>query len=500
MQYESTRGGAAPAQSAEVIRRGLAPDGGLYVPTEGVCLRRDEMSAFVGMRYADVARAVLGRFLTDYSDTELSDCVEAAYSGDKFDVPEVAPLHGFDGVASVLELWHGPTSAFKDMALQALPRLVTGALRKTGDRNELVILVATSGDTGKAALEGFRDVPGTRIIVFYPEHGVSEMQKLQMITQEGGNVHAIGVAGGDFDDAQSGVKKIFADAAFNERIGKKGFELSSANSINWGRLVPQIAYYFSGYARLVERGEIEMGDRINIAVPTGNFGNILAAYYARTMGLPVGRLICASNSNNVLSDFFASGAYDKNRPLKKTMSPSMDIIVSSNLERLLFELSGHESEPVRRWMAALARDGVYRVGEEFRDRLSGLFWGGFCDEAETSATIKAAYEEQGYLVDTHTAVALNVYTKYRGATGDDAKTIVASTASPFKFNSSVVHALFGADRAAGKTEFELLEFLSRESGLPVPVGLGTLRGKEIRHRGLCPASGMEARVAEILGA
>jgi len=499
MQYESTRGGAASALSAEVIRRGLAPDGGLYVPAERVSLRRDEIAAFAGRGYDEAACAVLGRFLTDYSAAEISDCVEAAYSRGAFDSAEIAPLHPYDGVASVLELWHGPTSAFKDMALQILPHLVVGALRKTGSDKELVILVATSGDTGKAALEGFRDVAGTRIIVFYPEHGVSEMQRLQMVTQEGGNVHAIGVAGGDFDDAQRGVKAIFSDAEFNERLCGKGFELSSANSINWGRLVPQIAYYFSGYARLVERGELAMGDRVNVVVPTGNFGNILAAYYARTMGLPIGTLVCASNANNVLSDFFASGTYDKNRPLRKTMSPSMDIIVSSNLERLLYELSDRDPEPVRRWMAALASGGAYSVGAELKARMSELFWGGFCSEEETCATIKAAYEEHGYLVDTHTAVALDVYGKYRKATGDGAKTIVASTASPFKFNESVARAIFGERAVAGKTEFELLDFLSEKCGLAVPAGLASLRGKAVRHRGTCPASGMRDRVAGILG-
>jgi threonine synthase len=315
MRYESTRGGAADAQSAEVIARGMAPDGGLYVPAEKVALDRGELAALVDRDYAGIACEVLGRFLTDYSEAELAADVAAAYSPLKFDSPEVAPLRGYDGVASVLELWHGPTSAFKDMALQLLPHLVTGALGKLGERAELVILVATSGDTGKAALEGFRDVAGTRVIVFYPETGVSEMQKLQMITQEGRNVRAIGVERGDFDAAQGGVKSIFGDATFNATLAEKGFKLSSANSINWGRLVPQIAYYFSAYGRLVGKGELALGDRVNIVVPTGNFGNILAAYYARSMGLPVGRLVCASNENNVLADFLASGAYDRNRPL-----------------------------------------------------------------------------------------------------------------------------------------------------------------------------------------
>ncbi len=499
MRYESTRGAAERVGSADAIRRGLAPDGGLYVPSESAWLGRREVGDLVGAGYAQFARTVLGRYLDDYGPGEIAACVDAAYASAAFDSPEIAPLREYDGTAFILELWHGPTSAFKDMALQILPRLVTAALKKTRAARELVILVATSGDTGKAALEGFRDVPGTRVIVFYPEHGVSEMQRLQMVTQEGSNVHVFGVEGGDFDAAQAGVKTIFSDEAFAERLAAGGFELSSANSINWGRLAPQIVYYVSSYAELVRRGEIAVGDGVNVIVPTGNFGNILAAYYARAMGLPLGRLVCASNANRILTDFFGSGEYDRRRALRKTMSPSMDIVVSSNLERLLYELSDHDPAPVRRWMSELSSGGAYRVGEDIRAKADSVFWGASCGEEETLASIAKAWRERRVLVDPHTAVALDAYGKYRAATGDAAKTLIASTASPFKFNASVARAVLGENRMAGKDEFELLELLSSESGMAAPASLRGLRDRKARHAETCRAPAMAERVASALG-
>ena len=500
MRYESTRGRAGSVESAEAVRRGLAPDGGLYLPEAMPAFGPGEVEGFAGRPYAEVAATVLGLYLSDYSRAELDGIAAAAYSPQRFDTPEVAPLRDYDESAWLLELWHGPTAAFKDMALQVLPRLSVAAMRAGGSGRELVILVATSGDTGKAALEGFRDLAGTRVIVFYPEFGVSEMQRLQMATQEGANVHAIGVEGGDFDVAQAGVKAIFSDEAFAARLASRGFELSSANSINWGRLVPQIAYYATSYAELLRRGAISPGERVDVVVPTGNFGNILAAYYARRMGVPLGRLVCASNANRVLTDFFESGEYDRRRPLRKTASPSMDILVSSNLERLLYELAGRDPARLRLWMSSLAAEGAYRVGDEVRKAAADVFWAGSCDEAGTTAAIARAWKERGILVDPHTAVALDVLEQYRRATGDGAKTIVASTASPYKFNAAVAAAVLGAGRAKGGDEFELLGLLEAETGIEAPAALRGLRGKPALHRRSCAPAAMRDTVASILGA
>jgi threonine synthase len=395
-------------------------------------------------------------------------------------------------------LWHGPTCAFKDMALQILPHLLVKAVQKTGETSEIVILVATSGDTGKAALEGFRDVAGTRIVVFYPEDGVSQVQKMQMITQEGGNVHSIAVEG-NFDDTQNGVKEIFANTDLNSVMEACGYKFSSANSINWGRLVPQIVYYFSAYADLLSRGEIEQGEKVNFVVPTGNFGNILAGYYAKEMGLPVNRLICASNDNNVLTDFINKGTYDRNREFKKTLSPSMDILISSNLERLLFEVTGHNAPLINDWMNSLKRDGVYSVDNETRKKIAKYFWAGFTNEVETLKTIECIYKDYNYVIDTHTAVGIDVYDKYVISTADMTKTIIISTASPFKFNESVVRAIFGEDSITGMTEFELLELLSQKCDLPVPEGLKDLDKKEILHKRVCSKTDMKKQVEELLG-
>jgi threonine synthase len=500
MDYLSSRGGCPPVSAAEAIVAGLAPDGGLYVPGRIARLDPDEIPRLCALPYGELATSVLGAFLDGFSREEVAACVASAYTVDKFGAAGPAPLRLLDSRTALLELWHGPTSAFKDIALQILPHLMTVARRKAGKAEDLVILVATSGDTGKAALEGFRDVAGTRVVVFYPEGGVSEVQRLQMLTQEGGNVHVLGVRGADFDAAQSGVKAILADGSLRRGLSAKGLALSSANSINWGRLLPQVCYYFSAYGRLVAGGAVEWGGLANVAVPTGNFGNILAAWYAREMGLPLGRLVCASNSNDVLSLFLHGGAYDRNRALLRTMSPSMDIVVSSNLERLLFELAGHDPGPLRRWMEALGAEGRYAVDARTMDRVRSVFWGGSCSEEETLASIASTWRDHGCLIDTHTAVAVKVLGDYREETGDSAPAIVASTASPFKFNRDVARAVFGEAAVGGKGEFELLDLLSLRCGLEIPKGLKGLRGRPRLHGSTCTPEGMRAAVADLLGA
>ncbi|AEG60867.1 threonine synthase [Desulforamulus ruminis] len=481
MKYESTRGNSPVLSSAEAIKLGIAPDGGLFVPTSPVTFSPEAIDRMSSLSYGQRATFILKEFLTDYTAEELSQCVEAAYGGSKFDSPEVAPIKKLTGDTSILELWHGPTCAFKDMALQILPRFLVKALEKTGEKTHIVILVATSGDTGKAALEGFADVPGTSIVVFFPEQGVSAVQKRQMVTQIGGNVHVVAVRG-NFDDAQSGVKQVFGDCALKARFNDRGFNLSSANSINWGRLVPQIVYYFSAYADLVKEGTIKSGEKINFAVPTGNFGNILAGFYARSMGLPIHRLICAANANNVLTDFINTGTYDRNREFLKTLSPSMDILISSNLERLLYLLTDRKAEQINAWMSELKTKGSYTVDAKTRNKVKALFWSGSADDGETLATIKEVWERQNYLLDTHTAVAVNVLEKYRRETGDATYTVVASTASPFKFNGSVAKALLGEETLEGKGEFALLQDLSSYTGWPIPGGLHGLEQRPVLHQ------------------
>jgi len=497
MLYESTRGGIKSVLSAEAIKSGIAPDGGLFVPETSVKMTLDEIGKLINMTYQERAILILKKYIDDYTDEEIIDCVNNAYTNKKFGCDEIAPVYKLNENVYILELWHGPTCAFKDMALQILPHLMVKAVSKTGEKNEIVILVATSGDTGKAALEGFADVDGTKIIVFYPDNGVSEVQKRQMVTQEGKNVSSIAVVG-NFDDAQSGVKEIFADTELSGILEQKGFKFSSANSINWGRLLPQIVYYFSAYADIVKTSEIILGEKVNIVVPTGNFGNILAAYFAYEMGLPINKLICASNDNNVLTDFINTGVYNKNRDFKKTISPSMDILISSNLERLLFKLTGSDSLLVNKWMEDLKKNGVYSVDSETKKKISKLFWAGFTTESETLKTIECIYEDYAYVVDTHTSVGIDVYDKYVISTGDMTKTIIASTASPFKFNDSVVKAILGADKAKDRTEFELLEVLSSNCGLDIPEGLKDLEKKEIRHNRLCDKSEMKKQVEEML--
>jgi threonine synthase len=417
MLYKSTRGWNNTICSSEAIKQGIAPDGGLFVPCNSVTFSLEDIKKMLEMDYRQRAFFILSEFLDDYTPDELQYCINNAYTTEKFGTDDIAPVFRLNENVSILELWYGPTCAFKDMALQILPHLLVKAVAKTGDNTEIIILVATSGDTGKAALEGFKDVKGTKVIVFFPSNGVSEVQKMQMITQEGKNVSAIGIKG-NFDDAQSGVKSIFADHDMTEKMLSRGYKFSSANSINWGRLVPQIVYYFSAYTDMVNNGEIAVGDKINFVVPTGNFGNILAGYYAMKMGLPVNKLICASNENNVLTEFINTGIYNRNRVFKRTISPSMDILISSNLERLLFEITGHDAEAVSKWMDILKKDGKYTVPSSLKKEISEIFWAGYTNDDETLKTIEFIYREYDYLIDTHTAVAIDVYDKYVISTGD----------------------------------------------------------------------------------
>ena len=428
LRYRSTRDSSVRATASQAILKGLSADGGLFVPDSIPALDVD-LDELAKMDYQETAYAVMSRFLTDFTEEELKDCIRRAYD-EKFDTPEIAPLSKADG-AYYLELYHGATIAFKDMALSILPHLMTASAKKNQVKNEIVILTATSGDTGKAALAGFADVPGTRIVVFYPKNGVSPIQEKQMVTQKGANVKVIGIHG-NFDDAQSGVKAIFGDRELEREMAGAGFQFSSANSINIGRLVPQIVYYVYAYGKLYANGEIEKGEKINIVVPTGNFGNILAAYYAKQMGLPVAKLICASNENKVLFDFFQTGSYDRNREFILTSSPSMDILISSNLERLIYRIAGEDDRADAEFMKNLAEKGVYEITPAMREKLAD-FYGNFATEEETARTIRDLYEKTGYVIDPHTAVASCVYGKYKADTADGTKTVIASTASPYKF-------------------------------------------------------------------
>ena len=495
--YESTRGGKEGISSAEAIKRGISPNGGLYVPQQIKELTLEDISSLVNMSYSQRAVFILKQYLDDYTDDELIDCVNNAYNTNKFSVSDIAPIRPINESLCLLELWHGPTCAFKDMALQILPHFLVKAMDKTGEKSEIVILVATSGDTGKAALEGFADVAGTRIMVFYPENGVSEIQKYQMITQTGKNVNVFGV-NGNFDDTQSGVKRIFTDKELIQAMEKRNLKFSSANSINWGRLVPQIVYYFSAYADLINTNGIEAGDKVNFVVPTGNFGNILAGYYAKLMGLPVNKFICASNDNNVLTDFIRTGSYDKRREFIKTVSPSMDILISSNLERLLYELTDHDDKKVLDWMNQLNEFGHYEIGKSILSGIHKNFWAGWSNQDETLKTIECVYKDYNYVLDTHTAVAVDVYDKYVITTGDMTPSVVISTASPFKFNYSVCKALFGEEKIESKSEFELLEILSKESNMPIPAGLKGLDKKSIIHNTVCEKYDMKTVVTQNL--
>lgn len=492
LSYQSTRGGECGLTASQAILKGLAADGGLFMPTE-IPKLDVPMERLAEMNYQDTAYEVMKLFLTDFTEEELRGCIRAAYD-EKFDTEEIVPLAKADG-AYYLELFHGSTIAFKDMALSILPHLMTVSAKKNQVTNEIVILTATSGDTGKAAMAGFADVPGTRIIVFYPKGGVSRVQELQMVTQKGENT-SVAAIHGNFDDAQSGVKQIFGDRDFAEELAAHGFQLSSANSINIGRLVPQIVYYVYAYARLVQNGEIKQGDEINVTVPTGNFGNILAAYFAKQMGTPIKTLICASNDNKVLFDFFRTGTYDKNREFILTTSPSMDILISSNLERLIYLSTGCDAEKNAELMADLASQGAYTVTEAMREKMAD-FAGGFAGQQETAAEIRRVYEETGYLMDTHTGVASAVYRQYAARTGDGTPCVIASTASPYKFSRSVMEAVSGSQE--GRDEFDVIEALHQASGVSVPAAVEEIRNAPVRHTTECDAAAMKETVRAFLG-
>lgn len=496
MLYTSTRDKSLCVESSEAITRGISAEGGLFVPLEIPKLSAQDIQDMIPMSYIERAKKVLSLYLTDFTAEEIDYCVKGAYKAGKFNSDKVAPLAHLEDNAEILELFRGPTCAFKDMALQLLPYLLTTASRKAAPDKEIVILVATSGDTGKAALEGFKDVPKTRILVFYPENGVSAMQKLQMCTQEGENV-AVCAIKGNFDDAQSSVKRIFTDASVADRLAENDLMFSSANSINWGRLVPQIVYYCSAYCDMLEHGRLEMGSPMNVVVPTGNFGNILAAYYAKQMGVPIGRLICASNSNNVLTDFLTTGTYDRNRQFFTTTSPSMDILISSNLERLLFHMAGEDDASVREWMGSLSKTGKYTVSDEVFEKIKANFSAGFADDEKCAETIKTTYENDHYLSDTHTGIAIAVYRAYKAATGDASPTIIASTASPYKFPKSVLTALLGS--APEMDELDMGAYLSEKTGTDIPAPLAGLKDKKVRFTTVSEIKDMEQQVYNMLG-
>lgn len=491
--YKSTRSDDITVTASQAILKGLSSDGGLFVPT-AIPKLDVSLKALSDMSYQETAYEVMKLFLTDFTEDELKDCIKKAYDS-KFDTDEIAPLVKADG-AYFLELFHGATIAFKDMALSILPHLLITSARKNNVKNDIVILTATSGDTGKAALAGFADVKGTKIIVFYPKDGVSPIQEKQMITQKGDNTHVIGI-NGNFDDAQTGVKNIFGDKELEKVMDEAGFQFSSANSINIGRLVPQVVYYVYSYAMLLKNEEITEGEKINVVVPTGNFGNILAAYYAKNMGVPINKLICASNENKVLYDFFTTGTYDRNRDFVLTSSPSMDILISSNLERLIYRIAGQSAKANKELMESLKTEGRYEITPEMKAELKD-FYGNYTSEEETAKTIKELYDNTGYIIDTHTAVAANVYKKYVADTNDTAKTVIASTASPFKFTRSVMDAI-DHDKYDSMTDFELVDELSAISGVKVPQAIEEIRTAPVRHKTVCEVNEMCNEVKKYLG-
>ena len=494
MAYISTRDKSVKVTAAKAISQGISAEGGLFVPENFPKFTAEDFKTLSGLDYIGKAKYILKQFLDDFTDEEVEYCVKGAYTG-SFDNEQPAPIALIGENANILELWHGPTCAFKDLALQLLPFLLTTSAKKVSGGKKIVILVATSGDTGKAALEGFCDVENTEIMVFYPSDGVSPMQKLQMDSQKGANVHVCAIKG-NFDDAQTGVKKIFTNGEVKEKLAQNNMQFSSANSINWGRLAPQIVYYISAYCDMLERGEDYLKDGFNIVVPTGNFGNILAAYYAKKMGVPVNKLICASNANNVLTDFINTGKYDRNRKFFTTISPSMDILISSNLERMLFELSGNDDKAVAKTQNDLAETGIFTVSEGVKAKMSDLFYGGCCDDNATVDTIKELFAEYGYLCDTHTAVAMNVYKQYVKETGDDRPTVIASTASPYKFAASVLSAV--SDKTAD-SEFGTVKLLSSETKTEIPAPIAALETAEVRFKNLYEKEAMLESVYKALG-
>lgn len=491
--YHSTRNSEETATASEAILKGLTSDGGLFVP-DSIPKLNVSLEDLTQMSYQEIAYAVMKEFLTDFTEEELKTCINNTYDS-KFDTEEIAVTKKVDG-AYYLELFHGATIAFKDMALSILPHLLVTSARKNNVKNEIVILTATSGDTGKAALAGFADVPGTKIIVFYPKSGVSPIQEKQMVTQKGDNTYVIGIKG-NFDDAQTGVKKMFSNKELAKVMNDNGFQFSSANSINIGRLVPQVVYYVKAYADLLKQGALKAGEPMNVVVPTGNFGNILASYYAKQMGIPIGKFVCASNKNKVLFDFFETGKYDRNREFYVTTSPSMDILISSNLERMIYRIAGNDAKQCAKFMAALTKDGEYVITDAMKAELSEFF-GAFGSEEETAVKIKEVYDKEGYVMDTHTAVAAVAYDKYKAATGDDkTPTVIASTASPYKFTRSVMDAIDPAYDA--EDDFELVDELNKVSKTAIPKAIEEIRTAPVLHDTVCETAAMEDEVKKILG-
>lgn len=491
--YHSTRNSEETATASEAILKGLTSDGGLFVP-DSIPKLNVSLEDLTQMSYQEIAYAVMKEFLTDFTEEELKTCINNAYDS-KFDTEEIAVTKKVDG-AYYLELFHGATIAFKDMALSILPHLLVTSARKNNVKNEIVILTATSGDTGKAALAGFADVPGTKIIVFYPKSGVSPIQEKQMVTQKGDNTYVIGIKG-NFDDAQTGVKRMFSNKELAKVMNDNGFQFSSANSINIGRLVPQVVYYVKAYADLLKQGALKAGEPMNVVVPTGNFGNILASYYAKQMGIPIGKFVCASNKNKVLFDFFETGKYDRNREFYVTTSPSMDILISSNLERMIYRIAGNDAKQCAKFMAALTKDGEYVITDAMKAELSEFF-GAFGSEEETAVKIKEVYDKEGYVMDTHTAVAAVAYDKYKAATGDDkTPTVIASTASPYKFTRSVMDAIDPAYDA--EDDFELVDELNKVSKTAIPKAIEEIRTAPVLHDTVCETAAMEDEVKKILG-
>lgn len=495
MLYESTRNNKIKITSAEAITQGLSKDGGLFVPEELPFLELGDIECLAEKSYVERAIEILSIFLTDFSDEQLVSCVSKAYTAEKFETDAIIDIsHLYEG-RYMLELWHGPTCAFKDMALQLLPHLLITSAELLQNKKEVIILVATSGDTGKAALEGFKDIDKTRVIVFYPQAGVSPMQRRQMISQEGKNVHVCAIDG-NFDDAQAAVKSIFNDSELAALLDENGKVFSSANSINWGRLLPQIVYYISAYTDLVTNEEIKLGDAVNVCVPTGNFGNILAAYYAKKMGVPIDKLICASNENKVLTDFINTGIYDKNREFKTTISPSMDILISSNLERLLYALADNNDTVIAELYNSLAKTGKFEVSPDIKAKLKALLYGGYCDDTQTQETIKSVFNRYSYLCDPHTAVAVKVYEDYRKKTGDNKKVIIASTANPYKFTSSVLSSI---KAPLFEDEYSQIEELFDLSGLEIPKQLIDLKNSKVRFDKVIKKSEIKSEVMQTLG-
>ena len=493
LAYHSTRNSEETATASEAILKGLTSDGGLFVP-DSIPKLNVSLEDLTKMSYQEIAYAVMKEFLTDFTEEELKTCINNAYDS-KFDTEEIAVTKKVDG-AYYLELFHGATIAFKDMALSILPHLLVTSARKNNVKNEIVILTATSGDTGKAALAGFADVPGTKIIVFYPKSGVSPIQEKQMVTQKGDNTYVIGIKG-NFDDAQTGVKKMFSNKELAKVMNDNGFQFSSANSINIGRLVPQVVYYVKAYADLLKQGALKAGEPMNVVVPTGNFGNILASYYAKQMGIPIGKFVCASNKNKVLFDFFETGKYDRNREFYVTTSPSMDILISSNLERMIYRIAGNDAKQCAKFMEALTKDGEYVITDAMKAELSEFF-GAFGSEEETAVKIKEVYDKEGYVMDTHTAVAAVAYDKYKAATGDDkTPTVIASTASPYKFTRSVMDAIDPAYDA--EDDFELVDELNKVSKTAIPKAIEEIRTAPVLHDTVCETAAMEDEVKKILG-